>query len=257
MKWGAIIGDIIGSRFEGCQLARVPFEYFVEERSCFTDDSVCTLAVAEAILDHKEKGVSLEQSAIKQLQKKGRRYLWAGFGGGMYTWIMADNPAPYGSYGNGAAMRVSPCAWLADSYEQAIEYAHTVTNITHNHEDSIWGAEVTVTAIWYLSQTDDKEYVMELLHDRYGLDLEKVQNNPFQINCRDAVSLACKAFFEANSFEETIQNAVWLGGDTDTIAAIAGSIAEAYYEVPPEWIEKAKERFAECKNDFQAFERWQ
>ena len=261
MRYGAIIGDIAGSRFEG-----VSNDYFSPVNSVlkpddkwyrtdntdynglvlkgrFTDDSVLTLAVAEAILLHKKTGEPLEQFAVKQLQEKGKAFSARGFGSSFGFWCYHDEPQPYGSYGNGAAMRISPCAWLADTYEQAVKYAHIITNVTHNHPDSIWGAEVVVTAIWLLRETKDKDLTAKYLFDKYALDLDAVHNSGFQINCKQAVSLAFKAFMFSHSFNETIHKAVCYGGDTDTIAAIAGSIAEAFYPIEPELIQQAETFF--------------
>lgn len=261
MRYGALIGDIAGSRFEGVLKDFFDLKFFPQEdewydpynTDCsnlrlegrFTDDSVLTLAVAEAILLHRKTGEPLEQLAVKQMQEKGRTYAHRGFGGAFYDWMFHSDPQPYGSYGNGAAMRVSPCAWLADNYKQAIEYARTVTNVTHNHPDSIWGAEVVVTAIWTLKETKDKERTAKYISKKYGLDPDEIRNSKFQINCKQAVSLAFKAFMESRSFNETIHRAINYGGDTDTLAAIAGSIAEAYYPIDADLIEQAKTFFNE------------
>lgn len=264
MRYGALIGDIAGSRFEGVSndyFNSVPYSLLKPEdkwyssdntdysglvlRGRFTDDSVLSLAVAEAILLHRETGEPLEALVIKQFQEKYKAFFSRGFGGLFSSWAYHDKPEPYGSYGNGAAMRVSSCAWLAETYEQALDYARIVTNVTHNHSDSLWGAEVVVTAIWLLYETKDKEFVKEVLKKKYGLDIENVVNADFQINCKLAVTLAFKAFYNANSFLETIHKAICFGGDTDTIAAIAGSIAEALYPIDQELIEQTKTFFGE------------
>lgn len=264
MRYGALIGDIAGSRFEG-----VSNDYFspnpvsllkpedkwysadntdysgLKLRGRFTDDSVLTLAVAEAIIVHRRTGEPLEQLVIKQMQEKHRAFVSRGFGASFGFWACHDEPQPYGSYGNGAAMRVSPCAWLSESYEQAMDYAEIVTNVTHNHPDSIWGARVVVTAICMLRELKDKNETAKKLREWYGLDLNEVKNSEFQINCKQAVSLAFKAFMESESFNETIHRAVNYGGDTDTLAAIAGSIAEAYYPIDADLIKQAETFFGE------------
>lgn len=262
MRYGALIGDIAGSRFEGVSneyFSPAPYSLLKPDdkwyssdntdysgltlKGRFTDDSVLTLAVAEAILLHRKTGESLEQLVIRQLQEKHRAFVSRGFGSQFGYWACHDEPQPYGSYGNGAAMRISPCAWLAESYEQAIEYARIVTNVTHNHPDSIWGAEVVVTAIWLLRETKNKELTAKYLFDKYSLDLDAVHNSEFQINCKLAVSLAFKAFMRSQSFNETIHKAICYGGDTDTLAAIAGSIAEAMYPIDPDLIQQAEKFF--------------
>ena len=210
----------------------------------FTDDTVLTLAVADAILLHRKTGQPLEGLVIEQMRKYSNEYEYRDYGGSFRQWLAMSEPKPYNSYGNGAAMRVSPCAWLADTYEQAIEYAHIVTNVTHNHPDSIWSVEVVVTAIWLLRQTKDKGQTLDYISRKYSYDISKVENSDFQINSKEAVSLALKAVMKAQSFNEAIHRAVGYGGDTDTIAAITGSIAEAIYPIEPELI-KQTEYFCE------------
>lgn len=206
----------------------------------FTDDTVLTLAVADAILLHRKTGQPLEGLVIEQMRKYSNEYEYRDYGGSFRQWLTMSEPKPYNSYGNGAAMRVSPCAWLADTYEQAIEYAHIVTNVTHNHPDSIWSVEVVVTAIWLLRQTKDKGQTLDYISRKYSYDISKVENSGFQINSKEAVSLALKAVMKAQNFNEAIHRAVGYGGDTDTIAAITGSIAEAIYPIEPELIKQAE-----------------
>ena len=265
MRYGALIGDIAGSRFEGVSneyfnskrhsLLRPEDEWYKAEnayhlddltlRGFFTDDSVLTLAVAEAILKHRKTGEDLERLVIQQFQEKHRAFVSRGFGNQFGYWACHDKPQPYGSYGNGAAMRVSPCAWLAETYSQAIKYAHIVTSVTHNHPDSIWGAEVVTSAIWLLRELHDKDVVAKFLRKKYDLDLDAVKNSSFQINCKQAVTLAFKAFMDADSFNETLHNAICYGGDTDTLGAIAGSIAEAMYPIDSALIRQAEKFFSE------------
>ena len=145
--FGAMIGDIAGSRFEGKFNIPKDFE-LVTEKCHFTDDTVQTLAIAKAIKEHRETGEPLKDLAIKYLQELGRRYLWCGCGDMFYKWLFKSEPQPYGSYGNGAIMRISPCAHFAHSLEQALDYAEIVTSVTHNTDEAVRAAKGVTTAIW-------------------------------------------------------------------------------------------------------------
>lgn len=248
MRYGAIIGDIAGQRLEGKTFFQEEFPedgwYFGNRDELtlhgrFTDDTVTTLAVAVAVMIHRKTGAPLDTLAVQQLQRC-KAYAHRGFGGSFFDWMYKSDPQPYGSYGNGAAMRISPVAWFAESYEEAMQMTEQITNITHNHEDALYGAKLTVAAIWMLRQTKNKEITEDFLRKEFGFEKEKVVNKGFQINCRLAVNLALKSFLDADSFEDTLYRAIRLGGDTDTIAAIAGSIAESYYEIPERLIEQAE-----------------
>lgn len=213
----------------------------------FTDDSVLTLAVADAILTHKKTGEPLEKLVIQKMQAAGKAFAHRGFSHLFFDWIFKSDPQPYESWGNGAAMRISPCGWLADTYEQALKWAEIITNVTHNTPDALWGAKFVTSAIFYMKSTNDeftKLFTKAQLCKEYNLDYDKIENAPFQRNCKQAVSLAFKAFCESNSFNETIHKAISYGGDTDTIAAIAGSIAEACYPIDTTLIEQARNFFS-------------
>ena len=229
---GAIIGDIIGSRFEGMNSVPENFELVVEH-SKFTDDTVHTIAIAKAIAEHKQTGQNLEELSVKYLQEFGRRYIWCGCGDKFYEWLFKFSPEPYGSYGNGAVMRVSPCAYLSSSHKQADEYAQTVTAVTHNHPDAVCAARAVTMAICLLKQGASKEKMLKkLIHKR----LYKPSSIPkgFDVTAKGTLNIAMQAFMNGDSFESVIRNAVIYAGDTDTNAAVAGSIAEAYYGVPQE-----------------------
>jgi ADP-ribosylglycohydrolase len=232
---GAIIGDIVGSIYEWNNHRSKEFPLF--GKGCFaTDDSIMTLAVAKALLDCNGDYKDLSNKAIKAMQEVGRPYPHSGFGGEFFNWIYTDNPKPYGSFGNGAAMRVSAVGFVAKDIEQAKELAYKVTAISHNHPEGIKGAESVAVAIVLAKQgwtkEDIKDYVCAKYYDiDFTLD-EICDTYKFNETCQNTVPQSFEAFFESNSFEDAIRNAISVGGDSDTLAAITGGIAEAYYGVP-------------------------
>ncbi|MDI9541117.1 MAG: ADP-ribosylglycohydrolase family protein [Bacillota bacterium] len=234
---GAIIGDIVGSRFEWYNHKTKDFDLFTEECR-FTDDSVMTIAIAEAVLKSDSNLDNLSENAITSMQKFGRKYPYAGYGGNFIRWIHALNPQPYNSWGNGSAMRVSACGFAAKSLEEAVEMSKKVTEVSHNHPEGIKGAEATAVAI-YLAKTGSslseiKNYINEHYY-KIDFKLDDIrQEYQFDVSCQGSVPQALAAFFESNSFEDAIRNAISIGGDSDTIGAITGSIAEAYYGINDE-----------------------
>ena len=234
---GAIIGDIVGSRFEWHNIKTKEFELF--HRRCRpTDDSVMTLAVAQAILDSEGDPASLSQNAVRQMQALGRRYPGAGYGGRFARWLCAEDPQPYNSFGNGSAMRVSPCGFAAKTLEEAIAMADAVTKVTHDHPEGMKGAEATAAAIFLARSGKSKEEIREHIVQNYyplGFTLDEIRPTyTFDVTCQGSVPQALEAFFESESFEDAIRNAISIGGDSDTIAAIACGVAEAFYGVPEE-----------------------
>ena len=234
---GAIIGDIAGSRFEWNNIKSKDFELLSHEKRCRpTDDSIMTLAVAQAILDCHGDYRSLSQYAVRRMQEFGRCYPRAGYGGSFYNWIYENDPQPYSSWGNGAAMRVSPCGFAASSLEEARALSKAVTEVTHNHYEGLKGAEATAVAV-YLARTGKSitEIRNHIEEHYYKIDftLSDIRESyTFDVSCQGSVPQALEAFFESTGFEDTIRNAISIGGDSDTIAAIAGGIAEAYYGIP-------------------------
>lgn len=231
---GAIIGDIVGSRFEFHNHRSKDFKLFADD-CFFTDDSVMTLAVAKAIMSCKPDYSDLSEQAINCMQEVGRPYPNCGFGLGFLRWMYSDNPQPYRSYGNGAAMRVSPCGFIAKSLEEARILSRKVTEVTHNHPEGIKGAEATAVCIYLArvgkSITEIGDYVRA---NYYPLDFTLDEIRPtyrFNETCQDTVPQAIEAFLESTSFEDAIRNAISVGGDSDTLAAITGGIAEAYYGI--------------------------
>ena len=252
---GAIIGDIVGSRFEFNNHRSKEFDLFTSD--CFvTDDSIMTLAVAKAIMEAEkrlpvekrsyeytdDRNEMLEELSVKYMQEIGRKYPNCGYGGMFSRWVFSDEPKPYNSYGNGAAMRVSPAGFAAQSEPQAMLFAQMVTGVTHNHEEGMKGATTVAIAIFMARRGALKNEIYEIINNYYSLDfwIDDIRDTyKFNETCQETVPQAIKAFLESNSFEDAIRTAISIGGDSDTIAAITGSIAEAYYGVPKEIKEKA------------------
>ena len=239
---GAIIGDIVGSRFEWHNIKTKEFDFFTS-RCRPTDDSVMTLAVAQAILNSGGDLDALEREAVSCMQALGRRYPRAGYGGRFHRWLSMEHPQPYNSYGNGSAMRVSPCGFAARSLDEAFAMADAVTAVTHNHPEGMKGAEATSAAIFLARSGKTKEEIRAHIEQNYyKIDFTLDEIRPtytFDVSCQGSVPQALEAFFESTSFEDAIRNAISIGGDSDTIAAITGGIAEAYYGVPEQLREQA------------------
>ncbi len=236
---GAIIGDIAGSRFEWHNIKTKDFELLTQIGGCeATDDSIMTLAVAKAILNCKGSFERLEEEAISCMQAMGRIYPnpCGGYGARFRQWLFSEHPLPYNSFGNGAAMRVSPCGFAASSLEEAIAMARSVTKVTHNHPEGLKGAEA-VTAAIYLARTGKSMLeIRDYIESRYykiDFTLDSIRPSyKFNETCQDSVPQALEAFFESTGFEDAIRNVISIGGDSDTLAAITGGIAEAYYGIP-------------------------
>lgn len=229
---GAIAGDIIGSVYEKRNLKRKDFAPLFHPQARFTDDTVCTVAVADAVLHDRDP--------VHALRDWGLRYERVGGWGQRFAlWLVAENPKPYGSWGNGGAMRVAPAALLARSLEEAMELSHAVTAITHNHPEGMRGAQATAAAIWWALQGQPAESIRKQVSERFGYDLTTTVDaiRPGYSHSEAAhlsVPQALVCALEAVSYEEAVRNAVSIGGDSDTIAAIAGGVAEARFGVPPE-----------------------
>lgn len=237
---GAIIGDIVGSRFEFDNIKTKDFELF--DRECdFTDDTVMTIAIGKALNDYK--GGDFKKHLVKTMHKVGNRYPDCGYGGLFLDWMIHKETDPYNSCGNGSAMRVSAVGWYVKSIEEAEELAKLTAEVTHNHPEGIKGAQAVAVAIYLARIGEDKEAIKKYIEDNYyTLDFTLDEIRPtydYEITCQKSVPQAIKAFLEAESFEDTIRNAISIGGDSDTVAAIAGSIAEAYYEIDEEIKETA------------------
>ncbi len=242
---GAIIGDIVGSVYEWRNIKTKDFAFFNDD-CFFTDDTVMTIAVSEAL----KKG-GAPDDFVDALKKWGRLYPDAGYGGHFQQWIFSDDRAPYHSWGNGSAMRVSPCGWavplqqfIREGFDAVCDCARRSAEVTHSHPEGIKGAQAVALAIFFMrhgAARNDidtyKGYLKRDLSEWFGYDLNRVLDDirptyRFDVSCQGSVPEAIIAFLESTGFEDAIRNAVSLGGDSDTIAAITGSIAEAAYGVP-------------------------
>ena len=238
---GAIIGDIVGSVYEWDQIKTKSFEFF-NDRGFITDDSVCTAAVADILLH--------DRSPAPTLQEWCRRYPDESYGGSFRNWIWMDPPVSYNSFGNGAAMRVSPAAYLNrdGDLSGALDASDLVTAVTHNHPEGIKGARATTHAIWLAFQGEPSAAIRASITQTYGYDLTRSvdQIRPgyrFNEICQTTVPEAITCALESDSYEDAIRNAVSLGGDSDTLAAIAGPIAEALHGVPADIQTTAEARY--------------
>ena len=232
---GAIIGDIVGSVYEFNNIKSTDFELFYEE-SCFTDDTVMTLAVAKWLIEDKTHS---SQHLIKCMQELGRRYPDAGYGGTFYRWIFQDNPQPYNSWGNGAGMRVSPIGLYAKKLDEALRLAEITASVSHDHPEGIKGAQAIAASVFLCKTGRTKEEIKDYVERTFRYDLNRTideirPNYRFDVSCQGSVPEAIIAFLEGNSFEEVLRLAISLGGDSDTIACMACSIAACMYPIPVE-----------------------
>ena len=235
---GAIVGDMVGSPYEFAHTAikTTDFELFTD-RSQFTDDTVMTVAVAEALLSDPPGGEAADAALIAAMRGWAADYPDAGYGAGFRHWLQAPNPEPYGSYGNGSAMRVSAAGWLYPTLEQTERWATITAAVTHNHPEGIKGAAATAAAIFLARTGASNQQIKDYVTGRFGYDLsltlDQIRPAYHRVDsCQETVPQAITAFLEAHDFEGTVRLAVSLGGDADTLAAIAGSIAQGRYRVP-------------------------
>lgn len=250
---GAIIGDIVGSRFEFVFDDHRDKNFVLFGNGCRpTDDSFMTLAVAKALFLSKGDREKLKEIIVYCMRSVAHDHPNTGWGGRFYKWLFKEvSPQPYNSYGNGAGMRISPVGWVADSEEEVKELSKIITEVSHNHPEGLKGAEAVAMAVYlarvgkskeeirarmqeYYPQLKDKNFTIENIYGRYGYD-----DNGDWVTCQGSIPQALAAFLDSVDFEDAIRNAVCIGGDSDTIGAMAGSIAEAYYGVSPELEEKA------------------
>lgn len=250
--YGAVIGDIIGSPYEFDHGKKSKEFNMFCEASVFTDDSVMTVAVAEALLTARKQADILEISnhVTQSMREWGRKYPNSGYGGNFYKWLNTENPEPYYSFGNGSAMRVSAVGWLYDTIERTREVAKATAEVTHNHPEGIKGAEAIASAIFLARTGKTKEEIKEYIEMEFRYDLEDTCDNirPWYRHtekCHETVPPALIAFLEGEDFEDVVRTAVSLGGDCDTLTAIAASVAEAFYAIPEDIKEEAKRKLPE------------
>ena len=247
--YGAILGDMIGSPFEFDRGNKTKNFPLFSEESTFTDDTVMTIAVAEAFLGthFPTNDETIRQRLISSMQAYGKRYPYAGYGGMFSRWLRSANPKPYGSFGNGSAMRVSAVAWLFDDLDSVRHMARLSAEVTHNHPEGIKGAEATASAIFLArtghSKTEIKTYIEKEFHYDLSRTCDEIRPDYHHVeSCQETVPEAITAFLEGESFEDVIRTAVSLGGDCDTLTCIAGSIAEGFYGVSEDLKQMCKER---------------
>lgn len=257
--YGAILGDIIGSPYEFDRGNKTKTFPFFDKGCSFTDDSVMTIAVAEALMRANGKGLIDDEKATKDLiidmmHKWGHRYPNAGYGGRFYGWLADSDREPYNSWGNGSAMRVSSAGWLFDDFEKTHQVARWTAEVTHNHPEGVKGAEATAAAIWMARNGKSKEEIKAFITDEIGYDLsrtcDEIRPGYYHVeSCQQTVPEAITAFLEGIDFEDVIRTAVSLGGDCDTLTCIAGSIAEAFYGVPDNLKDECEKRLPDDMTD--------
>lgn len=243
---GAIAGDVIGSVYEWHNVKTTEFELFSRE-SRFTDDTVMTVAVADSILNRPISSNPLTESMeVKKVyackfREYGRKYPDAGYGNMFKNWVKSETIGPYGSFGNGSAMRVSPIGFAFDSMEEVLREAKRSAEVTHNHKEGIKGAQAVASAVFMSRSGESKQKIKNFIEKSFGYDLSRKLDDirpdyRFDSSCKGSVPQAIIAFLESESYEDAVRKAISIGGDSDTIACIAGGIAQAYYKEIPSYI---------------------
>lgn len=241
---GAIIGDMVGSIYEFNPFKSTDFPFLQEGCYC-TDDSIMTVAVAQALMDsYKTSDEKIKDTLVRSMRYFGNLFPFSGYGGTFGAWLTFVNPEAYDSYGNGSAMRVSPAGWLFNDWEETLRVAKLTSEVTHNHSEGIKGAQAVAATIYMARKHMPKNEIKVYLEDQFGYDLSRTidEIRPsyyFDVTCQGSVPESIICFLEGNSFEEVVRLAISLGGDADTQGAIAGSIAEAYYGIPDEIVAEA------------------
>jgi len=229
---GAIAGDVIGSVYEMNNIKSTEFDLFTDD-CMFTDDTVMTIALADCILNNKQ--------LASTFQEYGRKYSDAGFGGRFIDWIFLKNPKPYNSWGNGSAMRVSPIGFAFNSEEEILKQAKISADVTHNHIEGEKGAQATAMAVFLARNGKTKTEIKNYITNKFNYDLSKSIDEirpdyKFDVSCQGSVPQAITAFLESIDYENAIRLAISIGGDSDTIACIAGGIAQAFYKEIPQTV---------------------
>ncbi len=247
---GAFLGDMIGAPYEFDRGdKRKDFPLFID-RSQFTDDSVMTAAVAEALMDTMGRpDDEIRAALVRSMQRWGRRYPDAGYGLRFIGWLDAEDPQPYGSFGNGSAMRVSAAGWLFPTLEETQRIARLTAEVTHDHPEGIKGAESVACAIFLARNGRTKEEIRDFIVRGFGYDLsrtcDEIRPGYHHVeSCQETVPEAVTAFLEGSGFEDVIRTAVSLGGDCDTLTCIAGSMGEAFYGIPEAMRQEGRRRLS-------------
>lgn len=250
---GAIVGDIVGSVYEGNPIKTTQFDFF-NPHAMFTDDTVLTIAIADCILHKKD--------FAHTLWEYGNRYPHRGYGGTFYSWLQSHSLKPYNSFGNGSAMRVSPVGFAYTSLDDVLSIASKTAAVTHNHPEGIKGAQAVAASVFLAKQGKSKEEIKQFVMQTFGYDLDYTINDirpfyHFDVTCQGSVPQAIVAFLDSTDYESAVRLAISLGGDTDTQACIAGAIAAAYYKsIPPEIIDyaysKLPQEFIDIIQEFDA-----
>ena len=244
---GAIFGDIVGSVYEFDNNYNYDFELLTEDSSP-TDDSYMTLAVAKSFMENMgEDDDTIRRALVKNMQEIGNAFPYAGYGGRFYSWLKSADPKPYNSFGNGSGMRVSSVGWLFDTLEETLHMAEVSADVTHNHPEGIKGAQAVAAGIYLARIGKDKAEIKKYIEDTFDYDLDRTLDEirptyRFYEICQKSVPESIIAFLEGENYEDVIRRAISLGGDSDTIAAMAGSIAEAYFGMPEEFKKEAMKR---------------
>jgi len=243
MLWGAIIGDIVGSVYEFSNIKTKDFPFF-PMHGFITDDSCMTIAVAKALKQWKQDGGDLQKYTIQSMREIGFKYPHMGYGFRFARWLFNKDDEPYDSWGNGAAMRVSAVGWVGNSISEVKRLSYMVTSVSHDHIESIKGAEATAVAVYLARMGKDKSEIAAYITKNYYdwcVGVKELQENySWDGSCQGTVPQALQCFFESESFEDAIRNAISIGGDSDTIGAITGAVAEAYYGIPDDMIQTAR-----------------
>ncbi|MBR0133297.1 MAG: ADP-ribosylglycohydrolase family protein [Lachnospiraceae bacterium] len=249
---GAILGDMIGAPYEFDRSPKVKEFPLFSSGTQFTDDSVMTIAVTDALINVKDGAddKEIKRALVDSMQKWGHRYPNAGYGCMFYEWLRTRNPKPYGSFGNGSAMRVSAAGWLYDTLEETRRIARLTAEVTHNHPEGVKGAEAIASAIFMARMGRSKDEIKAFIVREFGYDLtrtcDEIRPGYYHIEtCQKTVPEALTAFFEGEDFEDVVRTAVSLGGDCDTLTCIACSVAEAFYGIPEFMREECLKRLPE------------
>lgn len=259
---GAILGDIVGSPYEFDHNNYKHKDFpLLSEKSHFTDDTVMTVAVARGLMAGQGDAQKTFAEVQQKMRRLGKAYPDAGYGGMFGQWLYAEHPQPYGSLGNGSAMRVAAAGWLFDTLDKTLKMAKVTAEVTHNHPEGIKGAQATAAAIFLARTGHSKQEVRQYVEQTFGYDLnrtcDEIRPTYHHVEtCQETVPEAIIAFLESVSFEDALRNAVSLGGDSDTLACITGGIAEAFYGMPQKLRDETLKRLPEDIREGYELFRW-